>query len=165
MHSATLQMTMPSSLIEAADWDAGPVRELLVWSLAGPVLVWGAPPEFHEAERLGLVTFREPRPRELRMPRSKWVTELPRFGELTVTGRALALRLAYSAELTRLLELYLMAPEWGGTSPRLFLRELDLRDGGSGALQDWHAFAARCDADQLPRRGLDGQPKASDLGD
>ncbi len=158
-----------TQVVDASDWDSGPIRELLVWSLAGPPLVWGElREEFIAAERAGLVEFRLAKSGEIRLAKSRWVADAPWFATTTDAGHALALRLAHSWELLRLIDLYNTTPTWSGVAPRRILAELDLRDGGTGVVADWRhwgAYRAWDYVSQLPRRGLDGQVHAQYHGD
>lgn len=143
---------MNVQVIDAAEWDHAPVRNVLVFALTGTILV-ASRRLLEDAERGGLVTCEDAPVESVRCygGRPFWSTERPALVSLTETGRNLALRLAHSDELCMIVERH---GPWLGARAHQILAELDLRAGGhlqrpqSG--QQWDRVR------RLPRRGLDG---------
>ncbi len=162
MHTATLN-TMDA--IDAAQWDAHPIREVLVSLLGGHAFVRGdIERDLVEAEGAGILEFRYRTDEEMRTM-AAWTAPpvLPVWSvKGTLAGRQLALRISHSPELCSIIDIAgnLGDAKWTGIDMRVVFNELDLRDGGVGQVKDWEAWgqsrdrAYICD---LPRRGLDAQ--------
>lgn len=162
MHTATLNAM---DAIDAAQWDAHPIREVLVSLLGGHAFVRGdIERELAEAEGAGILEFRYRTDEEMQTL-AAWAAPpvLPVWSvKGTVAGRQLALRISHSPELCSIIDTAgnVSDAKWTGIDLRVVFNELDLRDGGAGQVNDWEAWgqsrgrAYICD---LPRRGLDAQ--------
>jgi hypothetical protein len=167
MHAAILT-TMET--LDASEWDVNPIRDLLVALLGGEAFVRGdVELDLQRAERAGVLEFRHAEDHELRSRPSAW-RMLPGHPvwvvEPTLAGTHLALRIAHSQELIRVIDVHEeVGVAWRGVDVRDAFNELDLRDGGPGRVTDWRAWGetrGRFYLSELPRRGLDAQATPQD---
>ncbi len=153
---ATLGLPMSVQVIEAADWDREPARGILVTLLMERHVLAPLVREVEEAERAGLVACRPATLEALRGMTPCW-SRLPVICEATETGRALALKLAHSAELCQIAQ---RAQHCGSSAvdPARIFAELRLRDEGACAdAWVWASSRTPEEISRLPRRGLDAE--------
>lgn len=161
MHAAILTTMEPP--IDAGEWDVNPIRDLLIALMGDTVFVRGdVERDLMVAESAGLLEYRCATGDDLAGRPVSWSVP-PVFPvwvvSTTLAGRHLALRIAHSAELCRILDVAADVGDiWRGVDLRLVFNELNLRDGGAGQVSDWRAWAKareRTYLCELPRRGLD----------
>jgi hypothetical protein len=139
---------------DVASWDREPARLILVSLLIGDSTVQGRShieDEISQMARAGLLSHEC-------IGNDKWRLQGSLFGRLA------AVRLAYSIELLQAIAAFNRVTRaghpWTGVHPVVMLRELDLRDGGDGRVDDpsqWLMHRSAGAVQRLPRRdGLDG---------
>lgn len=129
------------------EFDQAPAREILVLLLAGPSLCCGGPDTRRAIERLvrgGIVTAVQTAaeaPTCAGAEGGAWFVRPAFFAGIA------GLRLAASSDLLAVLGLYGQVRRrggpWAGHPPAGILRELDLRDGGRGDVDDIHGWLRR----------------------
>lgn len=152
-----------------ADWDRAPARDILACLLLKDRAFLqgddGLPRELDAMAAAGLI--------EHRLAEEGDLTEEPPFTRAspiwivraTTLGRIAGIRLAHSVELLRTVitfaKLLFAGYDWEGAAPDEMIAELDVRDGGTGEVDDpgrWLELRGREHVGALARRGgLDGR--------
>lgn len=149
-------------VIDMANWDVHPVRDVIVTGLRGSTYVRGqhVSSYLEEGQRSGLLIFRPIEAHEV--PRGmRWVPDAYCV-TLTLLGVDVAIRMAHSEELCAVFDAITEAKHWRGVDAGRILTELDLRAGGDGRSNRWLSTATRCRhcLGELPRRGFDESSSA-----
>ena len=131
--------------LDIHEWDRTPHRTLIVGLLCGPAIVQGdIEGDLQTLERADLVSYEagvKDAPETLKSVIDQMDPNRPVWmAELTPTGIEMAVRLASSGDILRVLLACSRRLEhgrpWNGATPRSLVNELDRRTGGMGEVDD-----------------------------